>query len=151
MMKISKLKAKVSEEGVTQFSLENFHDFLQRGFKPIAMVHKGYSDKAEYYTRIYFTREESNYIYYHLFTGLASGYSGTGPKGLMEVVSKSGFKGLNYMLITQLEDLKEHTYILDSESESLLLDSLIIPQITDNLIENYKRKNKAKLSNGGNE
>lgn len=74
------------EIGVTSISVNNIYEILLKGYEPVLVCHDSDFNKANWLTKFYFTKPNSDVLYYFLATGFSSGYFGEGSREFSKIL-----------------------------------------------------------------
>jgi hypothetical protein len=119
-----RLKGLEKECGVTDISITNALIIDSKGYKPVLICHEADDEYAEYHTKVYYKKQNSNQLYYFLYSGFSSGYFGEGSRGFIDFLELAGLeleKEVATDVVTKkLEAYKRYVFMLDRTFNQLL-------------------------------
>lgn len=111
------------EVGVTKVTLRNIRRIIHKGYRPVMICHDTDFDNANWLTKFYFKKSDSDTIYYFVASGISSGYWGEGSRGFHEILTR--YCNLfdpetNQKIIKKMRGSYRYLFLLDENFDELI-------------------------------
>jgi hypothetical protein len=118
-----RLRSLEKEVGVTRVTLRNIHRIIYKGYRPVVICHDTDFDNANWLTKFYFKKADSDTIYYFLASGISSGYWGEGSRGFHEILTRycNLFDSeTNQKIVQKMRGKRRYLFLLDENFNELI-------------------------------
>jgi len=139
-IRVIRLKGLKKECGITSISTANAKLIDSKHYCPIFVCHESDSEIPEFHTKVYYTKNDSDQIYYFIFSGFSAGYYGEGSRGLTNFLFH--IAGMNYQediimkTVAKLKSNRRYIFVLDEDCTDMIhINIYISPRNIKHLVE----------------